>query len=104
VANTDEGGPKTTTPVGTYPAGASPYDALDMAGNVSEWTSSAWAKYPNDDRQGSQHADSAENRVLRGGSWTYDARTARAVYQDLGQPNIVHGDIGFRLARAAPSS
>ncbi len=27
-----------TAPVGSYPAGISPYGALDMAGNVAEWT------------------------------------------------------------------
>jgi toxoflavin biosynthesis protein ToxD len=36
-ANTEEGGPGDTTPVGSYPSGASPYGALDMAGNVEEW-------------------------------------------------------------------
>jgi formylglycine-generating enzyme required for sulfatase activity len=31
--------PNGTCPVGSYPQGASPYGALDMAGNVEEWTS-----------------------------------------------------------------
>ena len=32
-------GSKKTCPVGSFPAGASPFGALDMAGNVAEWTS-----------------------------------------------------------------
>jgi len=35
-----------TAPVGTFPAGASPFGALDMAGNVSEWTLSLSRPYP----------------------------------------------------------
>jgi toxoflavin biosynthesis protein ToxD len=37
--NTHDAGPFTTLPVGSFPAGASPYGMLDAAGQVFEWTS-----------------------------------------------------------------
>src|SRR5690606_17447059 len=68
-----------TTPVGAYPAGASPYGCLDMAGNVWEWTISLWGKdankpdygYPYDPNDGREAPDApdAVRRTLRGGSW-----------------------------------
>ena len=45
-ANTQEAGFNHTTPVDAHPAGASPYEVLDMAGNVWEWTQSLQAPYP----------------------------------------------------------
>jgi formylglycine-generating enzyme required for sulfatase activity len=35
-----------TTPAGRYPKGASPYGALDMAGNAPEWVSDQYRAYP----------------------------------------------------------
>ena len=43
-ANTAEARLEQTSPVGLFPAGASPCGALDMAGNVWEWTSSRWGR------------------------------------------------------------
>jgi formylglycine-generating enzyme required for sulfatase activity len=44
--NVSESGIGTTTPVGSYPNGASPYGAQDMAGSVWEWASSLFKPYP----------------------------------------------------------
>jgi formylglycine-generating enzyme required for sulfatase activity len=60
-----------TAQVGSYPLGASPYGALDMAGNVWEWVndwydSGYYSVSPYSNPQG---PDSGIYRVLRGGSW-----------------------------------
>jgi formylglycine-generating enzyme required for sulfatase activity len=104
-ANTLEGRVLTTTPVGVYPEGASPCGALDMAGNVWEWTRSRWGAevdhsdfgYPyrlDDDREAEE---STGLRVVRGGSWNDGARLARAAYRGWGYPDGGSYDLGVRL-------
>ncbi len=51
-------------PVGGFPAGASPYGALDMAGNAWEWVS------------GFNHGDHRQ-RIIRGGACGYSERSQR---------------------------
>jgi formylglycine-generating enzyme required for sulfatase activity len=63
-----------TSAVGSYPAGASPYGALDMAGNVWEWVNDWWDEYyysvsPYSNPPGPA---TGTRRVLRGGGWRYD--------------------------------
>ena len=64
----------TTTPVGVFPGGASPYGALDMAGNVEECTGSLYRLYP-----GSPVEDPEEGSyvVTRGGCFALDGDLAR---------------------------
>ena len=59
-----------TAPVGSYPAGASPYGAMDMSGNVWEWVSSLIAPYPYDANDGREDPDSPDERAWRGGPWS----------------------------------
>lgn len=62
-------GPGTTAPVGSYPSGASPCGALDMAGNLMEWCedwfdSQAYARYA---QGGLAPPATGKSRALRGG-------------------------------------
>jgi formylglycine-generating enzyme required for sulfatase activity len=60
-----------TSRVGTYPAGASPYGVLDMAGNVAEWVSDLYSpNYANAETLNpTGPLNSATfNHVVRGGS------------------------------------
>ena len=63
---------KDTTSVGSYPEGASPYGALDMAGNVFEWVADWFAidYYKISPFINPVGPPNGESRVLRGGSWS----------------------------------
>jgi formylglycine-generating enzyme required for sulfatase activity len=93
-----------TAPVGSYLAGASPYGAWDMAGNVWEWVADWYdAKYyagsPSKNPTG---PSSGSSRVLRGGSWYCNAAFVRAAFRSLVDPGVHHGNLGFRCVGAGP--
>ena len=98
-ANTSDGGPNTTTPVGAYPQGASPYGCMDMAGNVWEWTSTLYKDYPYQASDGREDLAAQGSRVLRGGSWNNDPRNVRAACRNFVVPVYWIDNYGFRLAR-----
>jgi formylglycine-generating enzyme required for sulfatase activity len=90
-----------TTTVGSYPSGASPYGALDMAGNVWQWVADWYDKdyYQRSPARNPTGPESGQPRVLRGGSWGYnpvDLRSAYRFYVTPGNRNLL---IGFRCAR-----
>ena len=60
-----------TAPAGSYPTGASPYGALNMAGNAWEWVADGYdpGYYNQSPYRNPLGPDSGEERVLRGGSW-----------------------------------
>lgn len=67
-ADQDLRGWRRSVPVGCYPAGAAPCGALDMVGNIDEWTADIWRSYPG----AAAPSIDAEQRVLRGGAWDAD--------------------------------
>ena len=85
-----EDGYAQTAPVGTYPGGASPYGAMDMSGNVWEWTSSLYKGV-------------GSRRVLHGGSWHKAPGLSflvRCSNRYNAHPEFRSSGNGFRCARA----
>jgi len=69
--------------VGSYPLGASWVGALDMSGNVWEWTSSLYWDYPYSISDGRENpSDTTSLRTLRGGSWNWISADARTTGRD----------------------
>ncbi|HMO57840.1 MAG TPA: formylglycine-generating enzyme family protein [Roseiflexaceae bacterium] len=97
-ANTRDGGPGRTTPVGRYPAGSSPYGCLDMAGNVWEWTASLDAPYPYVADDGREDSDRPGRRILRGGCYANPHGFARCACRFRLAPDLRNPFLGFRLA------
>jgi formylglycine-generating enzyme required for sulfatase activity len=95
----DDGYPY-TAPVGSYENGASWVGALDMAGNVWEWTSSLYQAYPYRVDDGREDLSSSDSRVLRGGSWGSVANDVRSASRLNYTPVYRNGNIGFRCVGA----
>jgi formylglycine-generating enzyme required for sulfatase activity len=92
-----------TTPVGKYsPQGDSPYDCVDMAGNIWEWTNSLYKSYPYDGRDGREKSDDRGLRVLRGGSFHDSQESVRAASRDRDFPNRCSDYLGFRVVASSP--
>ncbi len=98
----DQNSNNETANVGSRPAGASWVGALDMSGNVFEWTSTIYSRYPYDGTDGRENLDDpALNRVFRGGINSYIDFGASAHTRFSLEPDTRDWFIGFRCAKSS---
>jgi iron(II)-dependent oxidoreductase len=90
-------------PATAYPAGASPYGAVGMIGDVWEWTSSGFDGYPgftaHPYREYSEVFFGHGYRVLRGGSWATRSRVSTPTFRNWDLPERRQIFAGLRIAR-----
>lgn len=93
-----------TTEVGSYPAGASPYGAYDMAGNVWEWVSDWYSGtyYQSSPSSNPTGPSSGQYRVLRGGAWINYVDGVRSALRVRFDPTNSDSGLGFRCALSQP--
>jgi formylglycine-generating enzyme required for sulfatase activity/tRNA A37 threonylcarbamoyladenosine biosynthesis protein TsaE len=88
LANYDKSNIGATTPVGSYPEGATPEGLYDMAGNVWEWQENRYG-----------HKGYPDARALRGGSWNNSTVNLRCSSRLNDNPGYWVYVIGFRVVR-----
>lgn len=100
-----------TSPVGSFPLGASPCGALDMAGNVSEWVYDWYGEYDKRHYKNPLGAKTGKDRVMKAGFWAGSAgregqnpdeliigHNIRADARQYDDPDSADDHLGFRIA------
>lgn len=90
-----------SSPAGYFPAGASPYGSLDMAGNVAEWVADWYDPdyYSISPYENPTGPAEGTNRVHRGGSWWSGWFNIRTFNRNHHVPEHSHDLEGFRCVK-----
>jgi formylglycine-generating enzyme required for sulfatase activity len=96
-------------PVGSFPLGASPYGALDMAGNVQEWVAD-WAGRGSRDDYSDRYLNpptinptgpaTGTHRMHRGCSWGDNPNGCEVYHRNMWPPDYAWWLTGFRCAQS----
>ncbi len=111
-----------TTPVGSYPEGVSPYGVMELAGSVSEWVANDFLPYSSSAApenlfrakvsQIPLNAGEREKRVVefketderykvrRGGSWKSDPFSTSSYHRNFSWPHYASDFFGFRCVKS----
>lgn len=85
--------------VGLFPEGAGPFGHEDLSGNVWEWTSSAFWRYPYDPRDGRENLrDDKTKRLILGGSWRSKPYSVTVTAREGNRSTDRFQVVGFRVA------
>jgi formylglycine-generating enzyme required for sulfatase activity len=89
-----------TSPVGSFPDGASPYGVLDMSGNVFEWVADWYSPdyYKNSPSSNPLGSGVGQTRVMRGGAWAINSYYLSSTRRWEWNPSFQHRALGFRCA------
>ena len=88
-----------TSPVGSYPAGASIYDVMDMAGNVWEWCRDLYQEnsYLTSEKVNPKGPSTGNGNTFRGGGWYCGPKTVITTVRGGHGLDYNDSGLGFRI-------
>ncbi|MBL4845171.1 MAG: SUMF1/EgtB/PvdO family nonheme iron enzyme [Planctomycetes bacterium] len=89
---------RTTSPVGSFPKGASWIGAFDLAGSVWEWVQDHDHVFVASDQIDPTGPREGALRIRKGGSYSSQARNLTATNRNPTAPGKIQFDLGFRIA------